>query len=74
MENTKEYICRAMVTVVDHLGNVSSNLEGLISHTNAFSDAEIRIQCLKQVSANYLHKCTYYMHNYILLCSVTKYK
>ncbi|WJX30074.1 hypothetical protein P8452_18649 [Trifolium repens] len=48
MENTKEYICRAMVTVVDHLGNVSSNLEGLISHTNAFSDAEIRIQCLKQ--------------------------
>ncbi|XP_058763903.1 probable protein ABIL5 [Vicia villosa] len=48
MENTKEYICRAMVTVVDHLGNVSSNLEGLISHTNSFSDAEIKIQCLKQ--------------------------
>ncbi|KAL5079703.1 hypothetical protein RYX36_008124 [Vicia faba] len=48
MENTKEYICRAMVTVVDHLGNVSSNLEGLISHTNSFSDAQIKIQCLKQ--------------------------
>ncbi|XP_004512986.1 uncharacterized protein [Cicer arietinum] len=48
MENTKEYICRAMVTVVDHLGNVSSNLEGLISHTNSFSEAEIRIQSLKQ--------------------------
>ncbi|CAK8534007.1 unnamed protein product [Lathyrus sativus] len=48
MENTKEYICRAMVTVVDHLGNVSSNLEGLISHTNSFSDADIKIQCLKQ--------------------------
>lgn len=24
-----------MVTVVDHLGNVSANLDGLISHTNA---------------------------------------
>ncbi|XP_061366436.1 probable protein ABIL5 isoform X1 [Gastrolobium bilobum] len=48
MENTKEYICRAMVTVVDHLGNVSANLEGLISQTNAFSEAESRIQCLKQ--------------------------
>lgn len=55
MENTKEYICRAMVTVVDHLGNVSANLEGLISHTNAFSEAEMRIQCLKQVSIITLH-------------------
>ncbi|XP_061343896.1 probable protein ABIL5 [Gastrolobium bilobum] len=48
LENTKDYICRTMVTVVDHLGNVSANLEGLISQTNAFSDAELRIQCLKQ--------------------------
>lgn len=48
MENTKEYICRAMVTVVDHLGNVSANLEGLISQINTFSEAESRIQCLKQ--------------------------
>ncbi|KAE9588185.1 hypothetical protein Lal_00003227 [Lupinus albus] len=48
MENTKEYVCRALVTVVDHLGNVSANLEGLISQTNAFSEAESRIQCLKQ--------------------------
>ncbi|XP_029128186.1 protein ABIL3 [Cajanus cajan] len=48
MENTKEYICRTMVTVVDHLGNVSANLDGLISHTNAFSQAEFRIQCLQQ--------------------------
>ncbi|KAK7291474.1 hypothetical protein RIF29_06643 [Crotalaria pallida] len=48
MENTKEYICRALVTVVDHLGNVSANLEGLISQTNAISEAESRIQCLKQ--------------------------
>ncbi|KAL2342531.1 hypothetical protein Fmac_003816 [Flemingia macrophylla] len=48
MENTKEYICKTMVTVVDHLGNVSANLDGLISHTNAFSQAEFRIQCLQQ--------------------------
>ncbi|KAK7272699.1 hypothetical protein RJT34_29473 [Clitoria ternatea] len=48
MENTKEYICRAVVTVVDHLGNVSANLEGIISQTNAFSEAESRVQCLKQ--------------------------
>ncbi|CAL0332523.1 unnamed protein product [Lupinus luteus] len=47
MENTKEYICRALVTVVDHLGNVSAKLEALISQTNAFSEAESRIQCLK---------------------------
>ncbi|XP_027344228.1 protein ABIL1-like [Abrus precatorius] len=48
VENTKEYICRSMVTVVDHLGNVSANLEGLISQTNAFSEAELRIHCLQQ--------------------------
>ncbi|KAG5009328.1 hypothetical protein JHK87_017843 [Glycine soja] len=48
LENTKEYICRVMVTVVDHLGNVSANLDGLISQTNAFSEAESKIQCLKQ--------------------------
>jgi hypothetical protein len=66
MENTKEYICRAMVTVVDHLGNVSSNLEGLISHANAFSDAEIRIQCLKQVSAI---TCT----NALIICTTIFY-
>ncbi|KAK7358336.1 hypothetical protein VNO77_00263 [Canavalia gladiata] len=48
VENTKEYICRTMVTVVDHLGNVSANLDGLISQTNAFSETELRIQCLQQ--------------------------
>lgn len=61
MENTKEYICRAIVTVVDHLGNVSANLEGLISQTSAISEAESRIQCLKQVSV------------VLLLCTCSKY-
>ncbi|XP_028774012.1 protein ABIL2-like [Neltuma alba] len=48
LENTKEYLCGAMVTVVDHLGNVSANLDSLISQTSAFSEAELRISCLKQ--------------------------
>lgn len=50
-ENTKEYICRAVVTVVDHLGSASANLDCRISQTNAFSEAEFRISCLKQVSS-----------------------
>jgi hypothetical protein len=49
VENTKEYICRAVVSVVDHLGTVSTNLNCCISQTNAFSEAELRISCLKQV-------------------------
>ncbi|KAF7813847.1 putative protein ABIL5 [Senna tora] len=62
LENTKEYICRAVVTVVDHLGNVSANLECLISQTNAFSEAEIRINCLKQR----LLSCEQYAHKLAL--------
>lgn len=49
VENTKEYVCRAMVTVVDHLGNVTSNLESCISQTNAFNEVELRLNCLNQV-------------------------
>ncbi|XP_038879553.1 probable protein ABIL5 isoform X1 [Benincasa hispida] len=48
LENTKEYVCRAMVTVVDHLGNVTSNLESCISQTNAFNEVELRLNCLNQ--------------------------
>ncbi|KAJ7969595.1 ABIL1-like protein [Quillaja saponaria] len=58
MENTKEYLCRAVVTVVDHLGSVSANLECLVSQTNAFSEAELRINCLKQR----LQSCEQYVH------------
>ncbi|XP_075662447.1 uncharacterized protein LOC142631955 [Castanea sativa] len=59
MENTKEYICRAVVTVVDHLGSASANLDCHISQTNAFSEAEFRINCLKQrllLCEQYAHK------------------
>ncbi|KAK9142628.1 hypothetical protein Syun_012028 [Stephania yunnanensis] len=48
MENTKEYICRAMVTVVDHLGSVYTNLEYRLHEPNIFSDTPLRIDCLKQ--------------------------
>ncbi|XVE70432.1 hypothetical protein DITRI_Ditri10aG0072300 [Diplodiscus trichospermus] len=48
VENTKEYICKAVVTFVDHMGNVSANINQCISKTNAFSEAELRIDCLKQ--------------------------
>ncbi|KAB2618736.1 protein ABIL5 [Pyrus ussuriensis x Pyrus communis] len=62
MENTKEYICRAVVTVVDHLGCVSANLNGIVSETNAFSEAEIRIDCLKQR----MFLCEQYTHKFAL--------
>ncbi|XP_015954236.1 probable protein ABIL5 [Arachis duranensis] len=58
VENTKDYIRKTMVTVVDHLGNVSAKLDGLISQTNAFSEAESRVQCLKQR----LLSCEQYAH------------
>ncbi|XP_030448230.2 probable protein ABIL5 [Syzygium oleosum] len=48
VDNTKEYICRAMVTVVDHLGNVSANLNCSISNACEFTNTELRINCLKQ--------------------------
>ncbi|KAM1201509.1 hypothetical protein ACFX2J_017600 [Malus domestica] len=62
MENTKEYICRAVVTVVDHLGFVSANINGIVSEANAFSEAEIRIDCLKQR----MFLCEQYSHKFAL--------
>ncbi|XP_010254080.1 PREDICTED: probable protein ABIL5 [Nelumbo nucifera] len=62
MENTKEYICRAVVTVVDHLGSVSANLESRISQNNEISEAELRIDCLKQR----LLACEQYAHRLAL--------
>ncbi|XP_043705091.1 probable protein ABIL5 [Telopea speciosissima] len=59
MENTKEYICRAVVTVVDHLGSVSTNLEFRLSKSNVVPEVELRIDCLKQrllACEKYAHK------------------
>lgn len=58
VENTKKYICKAMVTVVDHLGSASSNLNTLIDGGVEASPTELRIESLKQVSVvrqNYQH-------------------
>ncbi|KAJ4708457.1 ABI-1-like 1, putative isoform 1 [Melia azedarach] len=62
VENTKEYICRALVTVVDHLGNVSANLDNCIPNPFAFSEAELRINTLKQR----LLSCELYVHKLAL--------
>ncbi|XP_027175265.1 protein ABIL1-like isoform X2 [Coffea eugenioides] len=48
VENTKEYISRAVVTVVDHLGSVSANLECRLLNTNSVSETELRIDSLKE--------------------------
>ncbi|KAJ4958556.1 hypothetical protein NE237_025667 [Protea cynaroides] len=58
MENTKEYICRSVVAVVDHLGNVSTNLEFRLSKNNVVSEVELRTDSLKQR----LLKCEEYAH------------
>ncbi|KAM3321038.1 putative protein ABIL5 isoform X1 [Capsicum chacoense] len=48
VENTKEYLCRAVVTVVDHLGCVSAKLEYQISTIDTASATELRIDGLTQ--------------------------
>lgn len=58
MESTKEYICRAVITFIDHLGTVSSNLDSFICKNNTVPEAEIRIDCLKQR----LSSCEEYSH------------
>ncbi|KAL3566620.1 hypothetical protein D5086_032035 [Populus alba] len=62
LESTKEYLCRAAVAVVDHLGCVSANLNSSISNNCAFSEAELRINCLKQR----LLSCEKYAHRVAL--------
>ncbi|KAL5835958.1 hypothetical protein ACOSQ3_015519 [Xanthoceras sorbifolium] len=62
VENTKEYICRALVTVVDHLGSVSAKLDHCVDDTDAFADAEFRINSLKQR----LLSCEIYAHKLAL--------
>ncbi|XP_057969726.1 probable protein ABIL5 [Malania oleifera] len=59
MEDTKEYICKAVVAVVDHLGTIAADLDSQLSKTNSFSDADLRIICLNQRLA----MCQEYAHN-----------
>ncbi|GAA0166006.1 hypothetical protein LIER_21265 [Lithospermum erythrorhizon] len=48
VENTKEYVCKAVVTVVDHLGSISSNLECLLPKGDSISQTEFHINTLRQ--------------------------
>ncbi|XP_042053650.1 probable protein ABIL4 isoform X2 [Salvia splendens] len=48
LETTKEYVERAVVVVVDHLGTISANLECCISKNNSVSESELKIERLKQ--------------------------
>ncbi|CAA3033429.1 Hypothetical predicted protein [Olea europaea subsp. europaea] len=48
VDNTKDYICKAMVIIVDHLGSISSNLESCVSKSNTIPETQQRIETLKQ--------------------------
>ncbi|KAI4376610.1 hypothetical protein MLD38_014352 [Melastoma candidum] len=52
-ENTREYICRAIVTVVDHLSHVSANLDFQVTSFSKFTEAELRMDSLKQVRSGH---------------------
>ncbi|KAK9705995.1 hypothetical protein RND81_07G097600 [Saponaria officinalis] len=62
LDNTREYLCRAVVTVVDHLGCVSANLNRRIENTDRVAETELQINCLKQK----LDSCDQYNHNFTL--------
>jgi len=48
-DNSKDYVVKALVNAVDHLGNVASKLNDLLSNETAEIDAtELRIDCLNQ--------------------------
>ncbi|CAO2822865.1 unnamed protein product [Amaranthus hypochondriacus] len=48
LHSTKEYLCRSVVTIVDHLGSVSASLDCCIQTTSRAHELETRINCLKQ--------------------------
>ncbi|GAB2219748.1 hypothetical protein Droror1_Dr00007385 [Drosera rotundifolia] len=55
MDNTKEYICRAVVTIVDHLGSVSCILDRPIKESNNVSGIELRVTILEQKLRSHEH-------------------
>ncbi|KAH6778992.1 hypothetical protein C2S52_010229 [Perilla frutescens var. hirtella] len=48
LETTKEYVSRAVVVVVDHLGTMTANLECCISKSNSIPETEHKIDSIKQ--------------------------
>ncbi|XP_057545660.1 protein ABIL1-like isoform X2 [Amaranthus tricolor] len=53
LHNTKEYLCRSVVTIVDHLGSVSASLDCCIQTSSRAHELETRINCLKQKLDSY---------------------
>ncbi|KAJ9548714.1 hypothetical protein OSB04_021257 [Centaurea solstitialis] len=58
VKNTKEYVRNALVTVVDHLGSVSANLDRQLSKAGSIYQTEIKINFLNQK----LLSCQDYSH------------
>ncbi|KAI3771488.1 hypothetical protein L6452_02653 [Arctium lappa] len=59
VKNTKEYVRNALVTVVDHLGSVSSNLDHHLSKAGSIYQTEVKINFLNQkllTCQDYSHK------------------
>nr|CAB3478367.1 unnamed protein product [Digitaria exilis] len=50
LEGTKSYICDAVVAVIDHLGTVSSKLEHKLHEKTDLTQAERKINFLKQIA------------------------
>lgn len=49
LDNSKDYAVKSLVNAVDHLGNVASKLDDLISNETAeIAATELRIDCLNQ--------------------------
>nr|ACN40612.1 unknown [Picea sitchensis] len=49
LDNSKDYAVKALVNAVDHIGNVASKLNDLLSNETAeIAATELRIDCLKQ--------------------------
>ncbi|XP_012842763.1 PREDICTED: probable protein ABIL1 isoform X1 [Erythranthe guttata] len=55
VETTKAYISKAVVTVVDHLGSISSNLESCIADSNSVLQTEHKMYILKLRIGTCLH-------------------
>ncbi|KAH9287553.1 hypothetical protein KI387_031670, partial [Taxus chinensis] len=57
VENLKDYLVKALINTIDHLGSVSYKLNDLLNQQiNDISSAHLRIACLNQM----LHKCQEY--------------
>lgn len=49
VENTRKYVCDAVVRVVDHLGSAAASLESRLLWNPEMAEMEQRIACLNQV-------------------------